>query len=564
MNRIQAYRPPEEPRRPSGPPEIGPTEVEKGAVLGDGSFGTVFKGKCREKDVAVKFLHKQDLDAKTLEAFRKEVEIMSKIFHPNIVLFMGACTVPGSMMIVTELMNRDLEGLLQDQTVQLSLITRMRMAKDAALGMTWLHYSNPAIIHRDLKTSNLLIDDNFQIKLCDFGLSQIKSTEFLKDGADGAKGTPLWMAPEVLSGKPFNEKADVYSFGIVLWEILTRQEPFAEFDNFEEFRTAVCLHHRRPLIPPDTLPSIRILIESCWQPDPSRRPKFTDIVNALYTIIIECSIRDPDGVSMWKKYFLKKETVPWSEFIQIFIQMIQQKKDEGETNQLLPVIPTLAQLRSASDTQLQEFASRSPENAHYVQQEYMRRQTAPMDIEIEESDDDLNIKCLKAILAEKPKPTEGVILEQADEVVHIEKLGKILDWFGPICDPTTRSITMLDKITSLLRKNWFFGDLGTKEAESKLTSEPFGTFLVRFSSSHAGCYTISKVAKQSITHQRIIHTPGHGFYINSKRYHSLEEMIMMAEKELNATRPCPGHPFSNLFINFRVGGYIQGSTTYSG
>jgi len=80
--------------------------------------------------------------------------------------------------------------------------------------------------------------------------------------------------------------------------------------------------------------------------------QFNDIVNALYNVIIECSIRDPDGVAMWKKYFLKKETVPWTEFIQIFIQMIQQKKDEGDINQLLPVIPTLAQLRSASDAQL--------------------------------------------------------------------------------------------------------------------------------------------------------------------------------------------------------------------
>lgn len=101
-----------EERRSTGPPEIGPREVERGAVLGDGSFGTVYKGKCREKDVAVKVLHKQDLDAKTLDAFRKEVEIMSKIFHPNIVLFMGAQT-KGTIKIVTELCVTDVEKILR-------------------------------------------------------------------------------------------------------------------------------------------------------------------------------------------------------------------------------------------------------------------------------------------------------------------------------------------------------------------------------------------------------------------------------------------------------------------
>jgi hypothetical protein len=268
---------------------------------------------------------------------------------------------------------------------------------------------------------------------------------------------------------------------------------------------------------------------------------------------------------MWKKHFLKKETITWSEFIQVFMETLQQKRDECQGNQPLPPMPTLAQLRNATDLQLDEFARRSPENQHFVQQEYQRRQSqSSMEIEeVEEGSEDLNIKCLKAMLAEKPKPTEGVVLEQAEDVVHMEKFGKILEWFGPMFDPNSRSITMLDRITSLLRKTWFFGDLGTKEAESKLTAEPFGTFLVRFSSSHLGCFTISKVAKSSINHQRIIHSPGHGFYINNKRYGSLEEMIMLAEKELNVTRACPGHPFSNLFIDFRAGGYIQGTGGFS-
>ena len=92
----------------SGPPEILPLEIEKTGILGDGSFGTVYKGKCRSQEVAVKVLHRQDLDEHSLSAFRKEVEIVSKIFHPNILLYLGACTIPGNMMIVTELMHKGL------------------------------------------------------------------------------------------------------------------------------------------------------------------------------------------------------------------------------------------------------------------------------------------------------------------------------------------------------------------------------------------------------------------------------------------------------------------------
>jgi len=478
----------------SGPPEISPNEIEKTGVLGDGSFGTVYRGRCRSQDVAVKVLHRQDLDEHSLNAFRKEVEIVSRIFHPNILLYMGACTIPGHMMIITELMPRgDLETMLHDKKAHLPLVLRMQMARDAAKGMTWLHSSNPVFIHRDLKTSNLLVAEDYTIKLCDFGLSQIKQRgENLLDGIEGAKGTPLWMAPEVMAGEQFNEKADVYSFGIVLWEILTREEPFTQFENYEEFRDAICNKHVRPPIPPDCHPGLKQLIEACWHPDPAKRPAFPAIVAALEYIIVDTAIQDPSGRKMWKDYFLKEDRVKWMDFLRVFSNYLSAESDPS--------------------------------------------------VKI------LNIKCLYLLLAEKAKNRD-------EEIVTLQNFGNFLNYFGPMVGS---EIPLMENIRQTLKKPYFHGDISTREAEAHLTGKNPGTFLIRFSSSSPGSYTISKVhMDHSINHQRIVHPPGGGFFINNKGYGTLEELVKGQAKELNLLTPCLGSRFTPLFTNQSVTGYLQ-------
>eukprot|EP01087_Luapelamoeba_hula_P012250 TRINITY_DN3403_c2_g1_i1.p1 TRINITY_DN3403_c2_g1~~TRINITY_DN3403_c2_g1_i1.p1 ORF type:complete len:506 (+),score=76.69 TRINITY_DN3403_c2_g1_i1:215-1732(+) len=479
----------------SGPPEIAPQEIEKLGVLGDGSFGTVYKGRCRSQDVAVKVLHKQDMDEHTLNAFRKEAEIVSRIFHPNILLYMGACTIPGHMAIITELMPRgDLESMLHDKKHAIPLLTRMQMARDAAKGMTWLHSSNPVFIHRDLKTSNLLVADDYTIKLCDFGLSQIKQRgENLLDGAEGAKGTPLWMAPEVMAGDQFNEKADVYSYGIVLWEILTRDEPFAQFENYEEFRDAICNKHVRPPIPQDSHPGLRQLIEACWHANPPQRPDFHAIVAALEYIIVDTGVQDAHGRKLWKDHFLKEDRVKWLDFLRTF-------------STCLPPEP---------DTQVKL----------------------------------LNMKCLHALLAEKGKNND-------EEIVTLSNFGNFLNFFGPMVvhDPA-----FMEHVRQMLKKPYFHGDITTQDAEAHLTGKAAGTFLLRFSSSAAGSYTISKVhTDHSINHQRIIHYPGQGgYYINNRAYATLDDLLKYEARELHLITPCLGSRFSPLFSTQSVTGYLQ-------
>ncbi|GAM17330.1 hypothetical protein SAMD00019534_005050 [Acytostelium subglobosum LB1] len=493
----------------SGPPEIGPEEIQTESILGDGSFGTVYKGRCRQKDVAVKVMLKQ-VDEKTLKDFRKEVAIMSTIFHPNIVLFLGACTsLQGKLMICTELMKGNLETLLMDPNIKLPLITRMRMAKDAALGILWLHSSNPVFIHRDLKTSNLLVDANLNVKVCDFGLSQIKQRgENLKDGQDGAKGTPLWMAPEVLQGKLFNEKADVYSFGLVLWQIYTRQELFPEFDNFYKFVAAICEKVVRPPVPADCPPALRQLIQKCWDASPENRPDFNVITSTLEGIVIDLAIPDEYGAIMWKNHFRHADYATWKDFLNVFANFIG--------------------LTSAQTQPMYDLLLNSPN--------------------LNGSTIELNFKCLKAIIA-MPTRVGG----QEEEVVSMEQFGKVLAWFGCLKEDGSQ---ILDKIRQLMECAWFHGDISTAESENRLHKKPEGTFLVRFSTSESGSYTISKVSKNGvISHQRI-HRPGGKFQVNNSKYLSVKDLILGEAQALGIITPCLGSRFLSLIHKSNTSGYI--------
>eukprot|EP01117_Protostelium_nocturnum_P003488 TRINITY_DN1454_c0_g1_i1.p1 TRINITY_DN1454_c0_g1~~TRINITY_DN1454_c0_g1_i1.p1 ORF type:complete len:539 (+),score=132.21 TRINITY_DN1454_c0_g1_i1:174-1790(+) len=492
---IGAQRPNEEGQGDSGlgPPEVDPEEIEIEEEIGVGSFGKVFRGRCRQKPVAVKLLHKQNFDKRTLLAFRREVKIMSKIFHPNICLFMGACLVPGKCMMITELLPKgDLETMLHDPKITIGIVTRMKMARDAALGMNWLHCSNPVFIHRDLKSSNLLVDNNMNVKVCDFGLSQLIPRDQKVKDRQNAKGTPLWMAPEVMMFQEFNEKCDVYSFGIVLWELLTRQEPFSQYHSFDKFKEAVCTKKERPPIPPETVPSLRDLINLCWAPDQNTRPSFKDIINALDFIIVDCAIRDERGNSFWKANFLKREDIAWLEFLDKFIPYVGLADDHQRDN---------------------------------------------------------NIRALRALLVESKKD-DGI------EIVSIEQFGKVLDWFAigntaEERDPR-QTETIFDRVRELLSKSWFHGEISTQEANQKLNALPVaGAYLVRFSSTHPGSYTISSMPNQGgpVKHQRVSYVPGQGFVLNGVTRQSLEEVIGDSDTLMI---PCPGSKYQSLFADQSV------------
>ncbi|XP_023928314.1 serine/threonine-protein kinase CTR1 isoform X1 [Quercus suber] len=253
--------------------------------IGAGSFGTVHRGDWHGSEVAVKILMEQDFHAERYKEFLREVAIMKRLRHPNIVLFMGAVTQPPNLSIVTEYLSRgSLYRLLHKAGAREMLDERRRlnMAYDVAKGMNYLHKRNPPIVHRDLKSPNLLVDKKYTVKVCDFGLSRLKASTFLS--SKSAAGTPEWMAPEVLRDEPSNEKSDVYSFGVILWELATLQQPWSNL-NPAQVVAAVGFKGKRLEIPRDLNPQIASMIESCWANEPWKRPSFASIMESLRPLI---------------------------------------------------------------------------------------------------------------------------------------------------------------------------------------------------------------------------------------------------------------------------------------
>ncbi|WOL16428.1 serine/threonine-protein kinase STY46 [Canna indica] len=256
--------------------EISWEDLTIGEQIGQGSCGTVYHALWYGSDVAVKVFCKQEYSDDVILSFRQEVSLMKRLRHPNILLFMGAVTSPYRLCIVTEFLPRgSLFRLLQRNATKLDWRRRIHMALDIARGVNYLHHCNPPIIHRDLKSSNLLVDKNWTVKVGDFGLSRLKHETYLTTRT--GKGTPQWMAPEVLRNEPSDEKSDVYSYGVILWELVTEKIPWDNLNSMQVIATVGFMNQRLDL-PEDLDPEWVSIIQSCWHSEPKRRPTFQELI----------------------------------------------------------------------------------------------------------------------------------------------------------------------------------------------------------------------------------------------------------------------------------------------
>mmetsp|Transcript_19750 Transcript_19750/g.33936 ORF Transcript_19750/g.33936 Transcript_19750/m.33936 type:complete len:305 (-) Transcript_19750:485-1399(-) len=251
--------------------------------IGAGAFGKVVKAIYDGQTVAVKTLLVDEFSDETIASFRAELVMMSNLQHVNVCKLIGGSEAVPRHMVTEFCSGGALWDMLRKDGAP-SKEKALQICLDVACGMKYLHDRN--VIHRDLKSKNILLDDKGVAKLCDFGLSRVK-IDTLAMTRD--VGSPLWMAPEVLSGEACKQAGDVYAFAITTWEVLTGKVPFAGLNPMVVAMSVV--GGQRPEIPRDKAGAKwTALIEKCWAQAPEERPSFVDIVLQLEAIMKEAGI----------------------------------------------------------------------------------------------------------------------------------------------------------------------------------------------------------------------------------------------------------------------------------
>lgn len=277
-------------------------------VIAHGTYGTVYKGTYDGLDVAVKVLDWGEDGIATEEetrilrdSFQKEVAVWHKLDHPNVTKFVGASMGTSNLKIPMQSNSTDdhnslpsraccvvveyLPGgtlkrfLIRNYRKKLAFKVVIELALDLSRGLSYLH--SKKIVHRDVKSENMLLNANRTLKMADFGVARVEAQN--PRDMTGETGTLGYMAPEVLDGKPYNRKCDVYSFGICLWEIYCCDMPYPDL-SFADLSSAVVNQNLRPEIPRCCPGALASVMRTCWDANPDKRPEMDEVVRLLEAI----------------------------------------------------------------------------------------------------------------------------------------------------------------------------------------------------------------------------------------------------------------------------------------
>lgn len=287
--------------------EIELEKLDLKNVIAHGTYGSVYKAVYDGKDVAVKVLDWGEDGMATVSetaalraSFRQEVAVWHKLDHPNVTKFIGASMGTSNLKIPTNSSPSDdtslparaccvvveyLPGgtlknyLIRNRRRKLAIKVVIQLALDLSRGLSYLH--SKKIVHRDVKTENMLLDTSRKLKIADFGVARVEAQN--PRDMTGETGTLGYMAPEVLDGKPYNRKCDVYSFGICLWEIYCCDMPYPDL-SFADVSSAVVRQNLRPEIPRCCPPSLASIMRKCWDANPNKRPDMDEVVKLLEAV----------------------------------------------------------------------------------------------------------------------------------------------------------------------------------------------------------------------------------------------------------------------------------------
>ncbi|XP_008303763.1 ephrin type-B receptor 4-like [Stegastes partitus] len=285
--------------------EIDASFVKIEEVIGAGEFGEVCRGRLRipgrkENYVAIKTL-KGGYTEKQRRDFLSEASIMGQFQHPNIIHLEGVITTSCPVMILTEFMeNGALDSFLRVNDGQFTTIQLVGMLRGIAAGMKYL--SDMSFVHRDLAARNILVNSNLVCKVSDFGLSRFlteNSSDPTYTSSLGGKIPIRWTAPEAIAYRKFTSASDAWSYGIVMWEVMSYGErPYWDMSN-QDVINAIEQDYRLPP-PPDCPASLHVLMLDCWQKERANRPRFCDVVAALDRLIrnpASLKVTHPEGPS---------------------------------------------------------------------------------------------------------------------------------------------------------------------------------------------------------------------------------------------------------------------------
>lgn len=283
------------------------SDIELLRTIGEGSYGLVWLGRYLQTSVAVKVLThdtkgtvgwnpNQPPSDGALMALQKEASIMASLRHPNCVQYLGCCIDPPAL-VMEYCSRRSVDKILHEASNDpraarsLDWVHLLGIAADAAKGMLYLHTRSPPIIHRDLKSPNLLVDALWHVKISDFNLSRAMEQESFSTSL--AITNPRWLAPEILRGEHGGRAADVYSFGVVLWELMSWKLPWGEEVNPFSIINGV-LNGKQLVIPgPGELQGGLLpmydryvaLIRDCWSMDVADRPTMAHVASELRSML---------------------------------------------------------------------------------------------------------------------------------------------------------------------------------------------------------------------------------------------------------------------------------------
>ena len=260
--------------------------------VGEGGSGVIYKGKYHGATVAVKKLHSDHLSSSDLNEFYDEAKVAVNLHFKYVIQIYGVTQSAPYYLVLEYMAKGSLDKLLVDEEKQLTWERKLKLALYTARGLAFLHLKG--IVHRDMKSLNVLVGKNNEVKISDFGLAKVKQTmrstytsKSNQKNGDGKLGTVPWKAPELFKlGGKHTTASDVYSLGIVLWEISTCQLPFLEAEDEIQISTHVSTGGRLPLDNEKTPSYYNDIIEKCWAQNASDRPTASQVVQYLKEALV--------------------------------------------------------------------------------------------------------------------------------------------------------------------------------------------------------------------------------------------------------------------------------------